>query len=281
MNQYHVQELNRVPARNSFLHTPAWLILFVYNLMSFGKMHTYSHDQPCLVLLPWAKPSWGGIAQSQLQHPALPLSMTDTWSELLPVYGALQALLTMHQDHDYLAILAPNWIQIWEGTEPKSASYWWSPWTRVWLMLTVPAAVAPKCYRPVLVLQTINKNYELRVIFQLWWLGTGNLISHWRFNVNGLAIQPFLQKYRPDYIVLSGANYRCLNSTISWGTSFGGSWQRELFCFLCPLFQDPAIAISLATGEIWSCQAVCVASLQKEDIHVLGEQDPRRILLGR
>lgn len=95
-----------------------------------------------------------------------------------------------------------------------------------------------------------------------------------------LAIQRFLQKYRQDYIVLFGANYKCL-STVSWGTSFGGSWQRELPCFLCPLFEGPAIAISLATGEIWSCQAVWGGSLQKEGIPVLGEQDPRRILLGR
>lgn len=43
----------------------------------------------------------------QLQQPALPLSMADTWSELSPVDAAPQALLAMHQDHDYLAILAP------------------------------------------------------------------------------------------------------------------------------------------------------------------------------
>lgn len=118
-------------------------------------------------------------------------------------------------------------------------------------------------------------------MFQSWWLRTGNLISHWRFGMKVLAIQPFMQKIRQDYIVLPGANCKCLNSTVSLDTSFGGSWQRELLCFLCPLFQGPVVAITLATGEIWSCQAVCVGSLQKEGIHVLGGQDPRRILLRR
>lgn len=63
MNRCHVHELSRMPARN-FLDTPAWLILSVYNLMSLGKMHTYYCNQPGLVLLQWAEPSWGGIAQS-------------------------------------------------------------------------------------------------------------------------------------------------------------------------------------------------------------------------
>lgn len=118
-------------------------------------------------------------------------------------------------------------------------------------------------------------------MFQSCWLRTGNLISHWRFSMKVLAIRPFMQKITQDYIVLPGANCKCLNSTVSLDTSFGGFWQRELLCFLLPLFQGPVVAISLATDEIWGCQVVCVDSLQKEGIHVLGGQDPRRILLRR
>lgn len=52
-----------------------------------------------------------------------------------------------------------------------------------------------------------------------------------RFSMKVLAIQAFMQKKRQPYS-LTGANCKCLNSTASLGTSFGGFWQRELLRFM-------------------------------------------------